>query len=297
MDIEQPHPPQSFSIPTQKWLDERIPALSARSERVQAAIHSHGMPWETSIIDSSTPPFYLDFWKHQIAFMEQHLTNLRPLPVTSRNGKDLSLILSDDGSMRMHTLLFASDEYRLIRLTLMDGRVQVFTSVWYPQPEYNLPILGCDLLQFGGQKHLCLMDFQPICAAESDHDRCYEHRMQPIRNRFELLHSEMSDKHYDASQYFSSQMLIGRAHGAAEAAPMMTQMSEAFQEYVHLHTRMVQSSWPESSQREEVLARQASYDMYSAQRDPAHPMLARAFGQEIADAYVYDILFPLATRV
>ena len=57
-----------------------------------------------------------------------------------------------------------SDEYRKIRMTYYDAgdNTQVFNSVWYPDPKYNLPILGIDILAFNRKKYLAIVDFQPI---------------------------------------------------------------------------------------------------------------------------------------
>jgi len=38
----------------------------------------------------------------------------------------------------------------------------VFNSVWYPDPKYDLPLLGVDFLSFGKKKILCVLDFQPL---------------------------------------------------------------------------------------------------------------------------------------
>lgn len=64
---------------------------------------------------------------------------------------------------------FASPEVRKVRLTYFDAgdKVQVLNAVIYPHPSLDMPLLGIDLISFGG-KHLAGIDFQPLY----DDDTC-----------------------------------------------------------------------------------------------------------------------------
>ncbi|CAN0314211.1 unnamed protein product, partial [Ectocarpus fasciculatus] len=64
---------------------------------------------------------------------------------------------------------FASPEVRKVRLTYFDAgdKVQVLNAVIYPDPSLDMPLLGIDLISFGG-KHLAGIDFQPLF----DDDSC-----------------------------------------------------------------------------------------------------------------------------
>jgi 15,16-dihydrobiliverdin:ferredoxin oxidoreductase len=270
---------------------------SAPSLTVQEAESLQGMPWDSSI-DPLYPkaPFYMPFWKWQLEYMKKHLTNLKNLPVTDQTGKeDLSYVESDHSSNRMMTLCFSSDEYRLIRMTLMDAgwQTQVFTSLWCPRG--NLPVLGIDMLQFHKEsKHLTIVDFQPIHDSEQEHDTLYEHKLQPIREQYPSLQGKMTKRFYDETQFFSNQMLFGR-----EPTPdyVWDELMPAYQQYVQTHVEMAQTTTTSTKMAlSQVLQRQAAYDDYSAARDPAHALLAKAFGQEYADRFVYDVLFPLSSR-
>ena len=280
----------------------------------------HGMPWTSSMSTSSSgnvaqQPYFLPFWQFQLHFMSKHLTNLRGIPSVSRpsnDNKDTSdMSYASNDSMRMHTSQFTSDEYKNIRMTFMDGdKIQVFTSVWYPQPHLNLPILACDFLMFGkGDKKrlVCICDLQPIQEREQDHDRTYEHLLEPIRNQYPSLQCEMTDRFYNSEdQFFSSQILLSRRGGVDgnredtdDETFIFQELFPAYTQYMKTHVDLVKSVDKDTNDKEEiakVLERHTVYDTYCAQRDPAHPMLARAFGQDFADSYMYDILFPLADR-
>lgn len=58
---------------------------------------------------------------------------------------------------------FASPEVRKVRLTYFDAgdKVQVLNAVIYPDTSLDLPLLGIDLISFGG-KNLAGIDFQPL---------------------------------------------------------------------------------------------------------------------------------------
>lgn len=272
----------------------------------------YGMPWKESIDptyqNGGEGLFYMDFWEWQMNFMKENLTNLRVLPTTSRDGlKDLTYKEDDKKTVRMITLCFASDEYRKIRMTVYDAgnRTQVFTSLWYPQPEYNLPVLGIDLLQFNRNRHLCVVDFQPIQDKEQEHDQSYEDKLRPIREQFPSLQGKMTKRFYDENQFFSKQMLFGRFDEEEDKKviqtkgpqhPVFRDLMPAYQQYVRSHVSMVQSTQPKLENVPGVLNRHMNYDNYSSKRDPAHGMFIKTFGKEFADDFVYDVLFTFSQR-
>ena len=135
-----------------------ISRCSSKTTIISSSMHdpsvlaaSHGMPWRTSICPQYAEEqlFYMPFWEYQMQFMKDHLTNLRAVPCRSRrSGMDMSYVENcDSNRQRLHTCVFTCDEYRSIRLTVLDAgyRTQVFTSLWYPHDE-SLPVLGIDLL-------------------------------------------------------------------------------------------------------------------------------------------------------
>lgn len=293
----------------------------------------HGMPWKSSIdptyeqerihkdhyssSPSSSSLFYMPFWEWQLQFMKENLTNLRVLPVTSaQTDNDLSFVQNVDRKMRLHTLMAASDEYKCIRMTVLDAgpKCQVFTSLWYPNPAVTkdefLPLLGVDLLQLQNQKkHLCIVDFQPISVNNNNEDS-YETSLKNIRDQYPSLQGKMTDRFYDETSFFSKHMLLGRCNNNNnnnnshnDALQMVfDDLFPAYQSCVQQHVQMVQKAAAATQNYHDghnnrmalLLERYAAYDTYSAERDPAHGLLAGAFGKDFADDYVYNILFPLS---
>lgn len=269
---------------------------SSSTLSVEQAEVVHGMPWTDTIGKSNEeePLLYMYFWEWQMKFMKDNLTNLRPHDcVTEYAYND-----NKDKKARIVNQCYQSDEYRKIRMTYYDAgdSTQVFNSVWYPDPAYNLPVLGIDLLSFNRKKYLAIVDFQPIHEEESDHAIEYEHRLQPIKDKYESLKGRMSSKFYDETQFFSEQMLFARF---SEEEVVSRDLFPAFQQYVKLHTELIAETTPNRSPTEQefVLKRQQAYDTYSAERDPATALFANMFGKEWADEFVFDFLFSLSEKI
>lgn len=263
---------------------------------VAEAESSHGMPW-TSSIDPSLGEgalLYMPFWDWQIQFMKGSLTNLRAQPCVSE-GVDFSYNENEEKKARIVNACFASDEYRKIRMSYYDAGAgtQVFNSVWYPNPKYNLPVLGIDLLAFNRKKYLAIVDFQPIHDKESQHAMKYEHILKPIKENYDSLKGRMSSKFYDETQFFSQQMLFARFE---DEEVVERDLFPAFQSYVENHVALVSQTDPDPTVMKSVLDRQQAYDTYSAVRDPATGLFAAMFGKDWADKFVYDFLFSLSQK-
>ena len=250
-----------------------------------------GMPWTKSIVPEQELTF-MPFWMHQMSVMKSSLAELKATPATNKAGtRDFSISTGDN--VRVANLCFSSSHFRKIRMTYFDAgpQAQVFNSLWYPAPEYNLPVFGIDLLQFhGGKKHLAVMDFQPI------HEKPEQHAVPnyedlwlvPIRNQHPLLRGKMSTRFYNETQFFSKEMLFARF----DACEMIQQdVWPAFQQCLNAYLTMVHTTKPSWDSASQVLARQQAYDQYSAHRDPALHMFKSKFGQSWADEYVHEFLF------
>jgi len=268
-----------------------FPALS-----IEEAESIHGMPWKDTIgkSESEKPLIYMDFWEWQIDFMKETLTNLRPLDCDLDK---YSYNENTDKKARIVSQCYRSDEYRKIRMTYYDAgdNTQVFNSLWYPDPQYNLPVLGIDLLAFNRKKYLAIVDFQPLHDKESDHAILFEERLKSIKDEYDSLKGRMSSKFYDETQFFSQQMLFSRFD---DESIISRELFPAYKRYVDLHTKLVgETSSDHSAQGKElVLDRQGAYDTYSAERDPATGLFASMFGKEWADEFVFDFLFSLSEK-
>ena len=231
-------------------------------------VETHG--FSQDITSKKDKLYYFPFYEQQLQYMKENLTNLRQIPVVSKTtGEDMSYKESVDGTTQIYTAYFTSDEYKLIRLTILDGGEQshVYTSLWYPNPQYNVPLLGIDLLRFnGGKKTICISDFQPLHPNESDHDcPSYENTLTPIKDQYPALQNQMTNRFYHSDEiYFSKHsMLLGRYNYYNATATATTsntegegvatvndpnemvfeQMLPATKQYMQTHINMVQEQY------------------------------------------------------
>lgn len=262
---------------------------------ILAAYGRRGMPWTESIRDDGSPLLYMPYWKFQMNFMKENLTNLRVIPTGDHSYKE-----SSDGKARIFNMCFQSDEYRKIRMTYYDvgHDCQVFNSLWYPNTSRgDLPVLGIDLLSFNGRKrNLAVVDFQPVCEQMQNDDNSelqFEKRLAFIRRKYKSLQGKMSKRFYDETQFFSKQMLFAK-YDQDGIFDVCKDLFPAYQDYVREHLRMVQKSSESIADESYVFERQRAYDNYSAERDPATAMFNKMFGKKWADDFVFNFLFSLS---
>jgi len=279
---------------TQQQQTTKTSSLSLREAEAE-----HGMPWKSSIdpkasIEDGEDLLYMPFWEWQMDFMEQHLTDLKVVPC--QNGDtDFSYNANDKKKARIVNVCASSKEYRKIRMTYYDAgdNTQVFNSVWYPDPESDLPVLGIDLLAFNRKKYLAIVDFQPIHGTEEEHASKYEHLLEPIKEKYESLKGRMSSKFYDETQHFSQQMLFARFD---DEEVVSRDLLPAFQSYVETHLDLIKSTPKNADGVSKVLEAQKNYDTYSAERDPATGLFAAMYGKDWAEGFVHDFLFSMSDR-
>lgn len=264
------------------------------STPIAEAERAHGMPWRGTIgeSDKEEPLLYMPFWEWQLEHMKGSLTNLE---TDDTSLSEFGYRANEDKKARIVSQCYKSDEYRKIRMTYYDAgdNTQVFNSVWYPDPKYNLPVLGIDLLAFNRKKYLAIVDFQPLHENEEDHACTFEHRLSPIKDEYESLKGRMSSKFYDETQFFSQEMLFARFE---DENVVSDDLFPAFKRYVMMHNRLIRETEADEDGAGEVLDRQRAYDTYSAERDPATGLFAAMFGKEWADDYVFDFLFSLSDK-
>lgn len=103
---------------------------------------------------------------------------------------------------RIGNACFKNDKFRKVRLTYFDAgdnvqvrlptqkcsprgitainsnfriSYQVFNSLWYPSFEYDIPLLGVDLISLGKSRVLSVIDFQPLHPTEEYSSKYISH--------------------------------------------------------------------------------------------------------------------------
>eukprot|EP00182_Erythrolobus_australicus_P001865 CAMPEP_0185829940 /NCGR_PEP_ID=MMETSP1353-20130828/532_1 /TAXON_ID=1077150 /ORGANISM="Erythrolobus australicus, Strain CCMP3124" /LENGTH=336 /DNA_ID=CAMNT_0028527781 /DNA_START=219 /DNA_END=1231 /DNA_ORIENTATION=+ len=244
------------------------------------------LPWDESIAGKEHKLLFMPFIVHQNDRMRSEF-EVTDLPFA----KELSFQSSERKAARIESWCYRTPEFRKIRSTYIDAGIaaQVWNSVWYPDPAYDLPLLGIDFLSFGKKKVLCILDFQPM-SQDAQYLAKYIDPLASIKSKYPGLAGQMSARFYDENQFFSKQLAFGRFENAD---PVMAELYPAFKEYLEAYIAAIKRATPSTDP--EVIAynlqRQKDYDQYSAERDPAVGLFSTYFGSEWAERFTHDFLF------
>ena len=286
-----------YDVTTRMNLEKSLLLEITSPKTIEAAETQHGMPWTTSIDKNAFKDeelLYMPFWNWHMKFIKENLTNVRV--VSCSNGHtDFSYNENTGKKARIVNICLTSNEYRKIRMTYYDAgdNTQVYNAVCYPDPKYNLPVLGVDLLAFNRKKYLSIVDFQPLHDNEEDHAASYEHLLKPVKELYENMKGRMSSKFYDETKFFSQQMLFARFE---DEKIISNELLPAFKEYVKIHLDLIRNVEGDIDSVGSVLDRQKAYDTYSAERDPATGLFTAMFGNDWAQDFVHDFLFSMSER-
>mmetsp|Transcript_14296 Transcript_14296/g.29276 ORF Transcript_14296/g.29276 Transcript_14296/m.29276 type:complete len:310 (+) Transcript_14296:104-1033(+) len=251
------------------------------------------LPYGQSIAGPEFPLVFMPFITHQNEVMRREFDPVEDVPVDG----DLIFQSSTKKSARIESWCYRTKEFRKIRSTYIDAGLaaQVFNSVWYPEPEYDLPLLGIDFLSFGKKRVLCVLDFQPL-RQDPGYMKRYVDDLAGIKEKYPGLAGQMTARFYDENKFFSKQLAFGRFE---DTDPIMKELFPAYKEYLQHYIQLIKSTPPNKDPAfvRDVHRLQAEYDQYSAERDPAVGLFSTYFGQEWAEKFTHEFLFEHSTPV
>lgn len=168
----------------------------------------------------------------------------------------------------------------------------MFNAVWYPAYQYDLPILGMDLISIGNsnkQRVINVMDFQPLHNSPEYSAKYIDH-LGAIRDKYPELHETLSGKIYHDALFFSKNMLFGRL---PDESCVSRVVYPAYEEYVNAYTTLMEQATPDFAYESmlSVRARQSAYDAYNTVKDPAVGIYNAYFGKDWSHRFVHDFLF------
>jgi len=254
---------------------------------VNQRIAPQPLPWQESI-EKSRDLSYMEHFNVQLNLIRQ--LGMKEVPIESKFMHQES----DKKPARISNMCFKNDHFRKIRLTYFDAgnSVQVFNSLWYPSFEYDLPMLGIDLISLGLNRVLCVIDFQPLYPTD-EYSEKHILPLSSIRDNYPDLHGTMSGKFYDDTSFFSKQMLFGRF---TDESKLSSVVLPAYKDYLSAYVNHMSKAIPnyEPSAMAAVEKRQREYDIFSAAKDPAVGLFDAYFGKEWSSSFVHDYLFDLS---
>ena len=273
-------PVKKVSHPHPKFIPEKSQKISDKE---------YNLPWSGSVNPSRTMT-YMPLLQTQLKKMEKlgfEQISLQQKFICRK---------SDVKPARIGSICFRNEKFRKVRMTYFDAgdNVQVFNTLWYPNFKYDMPLFGVDLISLGKNRVLSVIDFQPLQPNKAYSEK-YIDQLTEIRDKYPDLQGKLSGKIYDDTQFFSKNMLFGRFTDEAKIGPVV---EPAFNDYLEKYLELMDNAKPNEDLESQkiVKARQAQYDQYSAEKDPAVGLFDAYFGKEWSHSYVHDFLFSLSSK-
>ena len=248
--------------------------------------------------------------RHALEFVEK---NFRDVENTTRAEKS-ALIGKERVTTR--TLVYVGNDaekhVERVRITAVSGGglANCLNIVATPRKP-GKPSFGADVLNFGsGKSILVAFDFHPN-ATSWDGDDTKNSTAKRIAREIKRKYGETlnattpSEKFYeDTSGYFSEEMFFARPNNTDKKGGEETfeLVLECFKEYLNGYVEVLKDGEDDEEQGNEENAeakeafrrRLAKHDKWQMERDPAIKMFSSWYGEEWANDYANEILFPLA---
>ncbi|MGK7913996.1 MAG: phycoerythrobilin:ferredoxin oxidoreductase, partial [Prochloraceae cyanobacterium] len=173
--------------------------------------------------------------------------------------------------------------------------LQVLNFVIFPQPTYDLPFFGADLVTLPGG-HLIALDMQPLFRDDPAYQAKYTQPILPIFQAHQQHLAWGGDFPEEAKPFFSPAFLWTRPQ---ETEVVETRVFAAFKDYLQAYLDFVDraESVTDTHKLEEILQAQLRYIGYRAEKDPARGMFTRLYGEEWTEEYIHGFLFDLERKL
>ena len=241
---------------------------------------------------------YQPFLDHAIARLKDRL-ELQPYPIPE--GFERKEEITGKGK-RQQTVTttsygYAAPKLRQIRAAHVQGgqSLQVLNFVIFPEPNYDLPFFGADLVTLPGG-HLIALDMQPLFRDDPAYQTKYT---EPILSTFHSHQEHLTwggDFPEEAKPFFSPAFLWTRPQ---KTEIVETRVFQAFKDYLEAYLDFVDQAQPatEENDLKEILQAQRNYIGYRAAKDPARGMFTRLYGEEWTEEYIHGFLFDLERKL
>ncbi len=241
---------------------------------------------------------YQPFLDYAIAHLQERL-DLEPYPIPE--GFERKEITTGKGKRQEQVITtshaFKSPKLRQIRAAHVRGgnSLQVLNFVIFPEPIYDLPFFGADLVTLPGG-HLIAIDMQPLFRDEPGYQEKYTKPILPIFQAHQQYLSWGGDFPEEAKPFFSPAFLWTRPQ---ETEVVETRVFAAFCDYLQAYLGFVARAEPitDTQRQKEILQAQMRYVGYRAEKDPARGMFTRLYGQEWTEEYIHGFLFDLERKL
>ena len=251
---------------------------------------------------TSLDPVQLENWRWQ-PFLDEAVDKLQPLgletypiPLLFLSKESITGSATRRQLVKTFTWACRASKLRQIRAACIEAgkTASVLNFVICPEPNYNLPFFGADLVTLPGG-HLLALDLQPALKTKAWHTSPVWSRLMPIFERWQAELPTGGPVPDEAQPFFSPCFLWTRLPLGKEGDEIISRLIQpAFSEYLGLYLSLVEEATVVSpDRRKQLLLGQKLYYSYRAEKDPARGMLSRFHGSEWTESYIHEVLFDL----
>lgn len=241
---------------------------------------------------------YQPFLDYAIEILQKQL-DLEPYPIPSGFENKEGIMGKGKREEKVLTTshAFRSSKLRQIRASHVQGgnSLQVLNFVIFPEPKYDLPFFGADLVTLPGG-HLIALDMQPLFRDSLEYQQKYTQPILPIFQAHQQHLAWGGDFPEEAQPFFSPAFLWTRPQ---ETEVVENRVFAAFKDYLQAYLDFVNQAVAISDPEklEAILQAQKRYINYRAEKDPARGMFTRLYGSEWTEEYIHGFLFDLERKL
>ena len=182
---------------------------------------------------------------------------------------------------------YQTPQFRKIHLELakVGKNLDILHCVMFPNPEYGLPMFGCDIVAGRGGISAAIADLSP-----TNQDRILSESYDQALSELPLIDFSQVRELPEWGDIFSEYCLFIRPSDAQEVTAFLNRIDD----FLRIHCQIsTQSPLVSDQQRLEYLAGQQYYCTKQQQNDKTRRVLEKAFGDAWAERYMTQVLFDI----
>jgi hypothetical protein len=212
---------------------------------------------------------YPELWNEYIDIVFSNL-DLNEVSSQSNQKKDISII----------SKTYAGKNYIKSRETLIySNNISIYNNIIYPKTGKNLPCFGMDLMAFMENKVIIVFDFQHPKEHYDFNDELVEKHLNSYKDNTKQI------RFFEPGNHFSRYIFVRKCN-----IHEVNQYIGDFKKYIVCYKELVETLNPSESNTKEYV----DFDSYMYKLDPVGGFMKSKFGEEFAEKYVKDFLFPYA---
>lgn len=212
--------------------------------------------------------------KHQ-----QTLPNVEPLKVDDEFAQVYKP--TEDGDLNIKNEMFSCTGLRKVHLEIATlGKLDILHCIWYPHPNYNLPIFGADIVAMNNVCSAAITDLSPVDGLESP----VYHSISKI-SEFYNFKNERDVPEW--GEIFSPYCKFARLEDDEDRK----KFCDVVDEYLATFVGSVWSSNVDNIRSIKRYDGQLNYCKKQKLNDKTRRILAKYFGDRWADLYIDEVLF------